>query len=236
MSQMLSLRTVEELKNVLFLQKTITQRAKTELLSISRDDLLPEGTEFTEEQVSKFMGLEQRLLEKYAKYPTLTEFTINPKMYDTGKWGATFGVALLVGELVFEQVRNMQPQFGSVLRQMYILFLNELETSKHECIVEPLEDALKFKVTSEDGGEVSEEKERKYVRTLLLSLVEDFVTVSSGYGIIDIAGEDGGDEGYFITELGKRVLLHLLDASKFIEELVAAHTKFQSERPKLRIT
>ena len=228
--QMLSLKTVDELNKVLHLQKTITQRAKVELLAIARDELVPEGDDFTEEQVAGFMEQEQRLLGKYASYPTLTEFAINPKTYDQGKWGATFGVALIVGELVFEQVRHMQPQFGSVLRQMFILLLNELDNPTHEYLVQPLEKSLKFEVTSEDGGEVPSEKQKLYVRSLVQGLIEDFIMVATEYGIVDTT-----EEGFFITEMGKRVLLHMLDVSKFIEEMLEAHGRFQSSKPKLSV-
>ena len=108
---LVQIRNVDDLKKVLFLQKTITSRAKNELLAVAGDKSLePDGD--LEEQAEYFIEEEGKLLDRYAKYPTLTEFQLMPHLYDGTKWGATFGVTLLVGELIFEQLRISHPHFG----------------------------------------------------------------------------------------------------------------------------
>lgn len=227
---LVQIRNVDDLKKVLFLQKTITSRAKNELLAVAGDKSLePDGD--LEEQAEYFIEEEGKLLDRYAKYPTLTEFQLMPHLYDGTKGGATFGVTLLVGELIFEQLRISHPHFGPVIRQLFILLLSELDHPQHAYLIEPLEKHLRFKVTTEGGEEVSQQQQHAFVRDLVNKFVETTVAVSDGYGIVEAR-----PGGVAITPLGKRVLLHLVDASKFVEEMTKAHTKFQSIKPKLSMT
>src|ERR1700739_515277 len=213
---LIQIRNVDDLKKILHMQKTITSRAKNELLAVASDSALePEGD--IEEQADYFMEEESKLLEKYAKYPTLTEFQLMPHLYDATKWGATFGVTLLVGELIFEQLKICHPDFAPVIRPLFILLLSELENPQHAYLIEPLEKHLRFKITTEEGGNVSEEEKRRYVRDLVNQFVETTVNLAEGYGILDVK-----TGGVAINELGKRVLLHLVDASKFVEEMTKA--------------
>jgi hypothetical protein len=69
------------------------------------------------------------------------------------------------------------------------------------------------------------------VRDLVNQFVETTVAISDGYGIVE--AKPGG---VAITPVGKRVLLHLVDASKFVEEMTKAHAKFQSIKPRLSMT
>jgi len=220
---------LDELKKVLFLQKTITSQAKNELLAVASDKML--NPDNLEEGAELFIEKEKVLLQKYVNYPTFSEFAASPAMYDGYKWGATFGVTLLVGELIFEQLRISHPHFGPVIRQLFILLLSELDHPQHAYLIEPLEKHLRFKVTTEGGEEVSQQQQHAFVRDLVNKFVETTVAVSDGYGIVEAR-----PGGVAITPLGKRVLLHLVDASKFVEEMTKAHTKFQSIKPKLSMT
>lgn len=224
------LTDLDELKKLLFLQKTITSRAKNELLAVAGDKTIePEGD--LEEQAEYFIGEESKLLEKYSKYPTFSEFAVSPALYDGIKWGATFGVTLLVGELIFEQLRIAHSHFTPVIRQLFTLLLSELDHPQHAYLIEPLEKHLRFKVTTEGGEEVSQQQQQVFVRGLVNKFVETTVALSESYGIVEVK-----EGGVVITPIGKRVLLHLLDASKFVEEMTKAHAKFQSIRPKLSMT
>jgi hypothetical protein len=220
------LKNLDDLKKVLFLQKTITAQAKNELLAAVSDNSLDASGDVME-QAHQFMAEEQKVLAKYAKYPTLTEFQLMPNSYDGYKWGATFGVTLLVGELIFEQLKQAHPHFTPVIRQLFILFLSELDNPQHEYLIEPLEKALRFKVTS-DGEEIAMDKQKAYMRGLVNQFAETTVSLGESYGYIK--SKPGG---VAITDLGRRILLHLVDASRFVEDMTAAHSKFQISKPKL---
>jgi hypothetical protein len=227
MDSLVQLRNLDDLKKVLFLQKTITAQAKNELLAvISSKPFDPGGNVLEQAQV--FMEEEKKLLTKYAQYPTLTEYQLLPNSYDGFKWGATFGVTLLVGEFIFEQLKMAHPHFTPVVRQLFVLFLSELDNPQHEYLIDPLEKSVKlFKIT-EEGKEVSPEKQKVIKRNLVNQFVETTVTLSEGYGIVKVK-----KGGVVITPLGKRLLLHLVDAAKFIEDMTQAHSKFQTSKPKL---
>src|SRR5208282_4499809 len=212
-----SLRTVEDLKKVLFVQRMITRQAKEELLAVASDaDLLhtpdPKGIdpEFTK-RAATFMADEKAILEKYANNPTLTEFNLIPNLAGGTRWGATFGVTLLVGELVLEQVKAMEGKFEPLLRRLFMILLMELDNPRHNYLVEPLEKAMTFKITRPDGRPVPVEEQLAYKKRMVHKMTESFLVVSSEYGIVEST-----PEGFVLTPLGKRVLLHLLDAGKFI--------------------
>jgi hypothetical protein len=223
------LRNLDDLKKVLFLQKTIITQAKNELMAVISDSSLEEGDPLS--SANRFLVEEKKILEKYAKYPTLTEFQLMPNSYDGYKWGATFGVTLLVGELIFEQLKSAHPHFSPVIRQLFVLFLTELEHPQHEYLIEPLEKHLRFKITDETGGAVPADRQKAFVRDLVNQLADTIVALGESYGLIKVK-----KGGVAITPVGKRVLLHLLDASKFVEDMTKAHAKFQISRPKLSMT
>jgi hypothetical protein len=229
-----NLRNVEDLKKVMFVQRMITRRAKEELLAVASDAELLKDPSQTEYKATEFMAEERKILEKYAKNPTLTEYNLIPNLKGGTHFGATFGVALLVGELILEQVKVMQGQFENVLRRAFLTLLIELDAPKHSYLVEPLEKAMKFTITRPDGSIPPPEEQAAHKRKMVQGLIETFLVVSVEYGIVSVV-EDVEERAYSyrLTNLGKRILLHLLDAEKFVALLVEAHTKFQTIRPKL---
>jgi hypothetical protein len=229
-NSIVQLNSLDDLKKIIFLQKTITSQAHNELL-LSADDTSISLEEDTIEQAKKFVVEETKVLEKYAKYPTLTECQLMPNSYDGYKWGSTFGVTLLVGELIFKQLVAAHPQFTPAIRQLYIIFLTELDNPQHEYLIEPLEKCLKYTVTSESGEEFSIDKEKQFIRDLVTGMTDTMVAVSEGYGIIRVK-----KGGILLTPRGKRILLHLVDASKFVDEMTKAHTKFQANKPQFSMT
>jgi len=234
-----NLRTIEDLKKVLFVQRMVTRQAKEELLVVASDAALFDspkelarlqdpkdlaempGNEFTK-KAATFMTDERHILEKYANNPTLTEFNLIPHLAGGTHWGATFGVTLLVGELVLEQVKAMEGKFEPLLRRLYLILLLELDHPKYEYLVEPLEKATNFKVTKPDGSPVPLEEQAAYKRRMIHRLIESYLVVSTEYGITETT-----PEGFVLTVLGKRILLHLLDAEKFVGLLMEAHARFQ---------
>jgi hypothetical protein len=221
---LIPIRTMDELKKVLFIQKTVSSRAKAEMLALAGDGETPINPE-------KFFADMRRLVNKYASYPTLTEMKDNPQIANEMKWGSTFGVAVLVGGLVLDEAKQQHPHFDSVIRQMFVKLLVEMNSPKHKYLVEPLEEAIKVKITTVNGKPVTEEQARQYVKQIIHDLVATFVGLGVKFGLM--TAKDGTIN---ITLLGRRVLLHLIDAQRFIEEMGRAHGRFQAVKPRLSMT
>jgi|SRR5271154_6326032 len=103
----------EELQKVLTIQKAVSDRARIELASAPVT--VP----------AEFIEFAAQTLEKYARYPTLTEYEMVPHLADSEKWGATFGVTALVGALILDHARRMMG-VRSDLRLEYLRFLDAL--------------------------------------------------------------------------------------------------------------
>lgn len=195
-------RSQDELLKLLFIQASVARQASKEMLAIAANPRLSSKPEL-------FIAAEKRLLDKYAKYPTLTEFAEDPQLANVYKWGATFGVASLVGLLIVEEVRHLQPHFAAVARQLYFLLLKELDMPQHKYLVESLGEALKLPAKSKTAA-----------HGLLAQLVEAYVMVSVQFGLMGPA-----EANVSLTPMGKRVLLHLADAHRFIEETARAQAE-----------
>ncbi len=187
---LIPIKTEDDLRKILYIQRSCTRAAKNEILALAIDNWEPE----------KYIVAGGKLLDKYAKYPTLTEFSRNPQLSNVYKWGATFGVAALVGTLIIEEVKALQPQFASALRGMLLVTLMALD--QPECKSIPMEAEAK------DAAEL-------------------LVAMSVAYGLM-IRVKDK----VALTPTGRRVLMHLADTARFIDEMTKAHKKFQSRKPK----
>lgn len=108
-----SIHSKEELEKVLTIQKAVSDRARIELVS---------GSPATPQE---FVESAAKTLEKYARYPTMTEYKLAPSLVDSEKWGATFGVTALVGALILDHARQMIG-VRSDLRLEYLRFLDAL--------------------------------------------------------------------------------------------------------------
>lgn len=78
---------------------------------------------------------------------------------------------------------------------------------------------------SQSLGAVTEEERTRLLRAMLLPLAETMLLVCGQYGLI----ENPDNQGWVITNLGQRVVAHLFDAYRFIDSVVAAHTRLQTE-------
>jgi hypothetical protein len=135
-----SINSKEELQKVLVIQKAVSDRARIEIASVPAS--VPE----------EFVRHAAKLLEKYARYATLTEFQITPNLADGEKWGATFGVTALVGALVLDHARRLMG-VRSDLRLEYLRFLDALAApGKGSMEMDAL--ARVFAVLSENYGVV----------------------------------------------------------------------------------
>lgn len=110
-----AINSKEELQKLLAVQTIITSSAVKEITAWG--DL---------SDPAKFVAYAAKVLEKYARYATLTEFKLAPNLADSEKWGATFGVAAIVGALVLEQARQLL-RVESDLRLEFLRFLADLD-------------------------------------------------------------------------------------------------------------
>src|SRR5271157_1707005 len=211
MKPLAPINSVDDLKKILFIQKTVTDRAKAEMLGIATDGVgNPKAAE-------KFIMEERKLLMKYANYPTLSEMAEEPEALMNGtKWGATFGVAILVGGLILEEVKRLQPHLEPVLRHMLMLLLDELNHPRHKYLIEPLERNLT--ITSK----ANPSKAAAIKRQVCTDLADAMIAVGTQFGIVK--PKQGG---VMLTPLGKRIFLHMIDAQRFIQEMSSAHIRFQ---------
>lgn len=224
--------TVEDLKKVLLRQKLCTRQAAEELAKIASSENLQaiegESEERQKEKAFTIMKAEQILLDKYAMYPTMTEFNAMPNTPDLAiKWGATFGVALIVGELILEQVRQLQGTFEAALRSLYLILLCELDNPTCDYMIDALEKAIRIELKDKTGKPFPADRQVAFKRQLLRQLIEAFCLVSVGYGVMD-AHQEGA---YSLTTLGRRVKMHLIDAQRYISLISDAHKRFQGEKP-----
>jgi len=180
------------------------------------------------EEIKRLVLGQRELLEKYAKYPTMSEFSFHPSLVGATKWGATFGVAVMMKAFVVDPVKAFMQPLAPFVRAALVLILKELNDPVHEYLIEPLEEALKLRFTDEDGTEVEGDKAKAVSRKLTYQLAEGLLLVGAQYGLVA-----GAPQGFAITDLGRRVLLHMIDADLFLVELAAAHKKFQSTKPRL---
>lgn len=208
--KLIPIRSADELQKILFIQRSCTQVAKNEMLALVMRNREPE----------KYILAAKKLLAKYASYPTLTEFADDPKLSNVYKWGATFGTAALVGGLILQEVGTLQPEFAPVLLRAFLLLLKELDQPEHKSLVELLIGELRAEHIS------AWQPER--IRLALAGLAETFVAVSAQFGLMT-----QGKEGAALTPAGKRVLMHLASAARFIDEMNEAQGKFQSKKAEL---
>src|SRR5271165_5914065 len=230
MNNFINIKTVEDLKTILLRQKLITHQAAEEITKLVQDYPLPvegEDPKVIESKISVITKAESKLLEKYAKYPTLTEFNLMPNTADLAiKWGATFGVALIIGELILKQVKLIQETFGDVINTLYTIYLNELGNPKHKYISDAILESLKIELKSKDGTSLAENEQKRFKETLVIQLVSAFTVVSKDYGIVN--------DDYQLTVTGRRVMLHLIDIQKFIDVMTEAHQRFHDEIAKIK--
>jgi len=226
---LIPINSMEELKKILFIQKTVTEQAKNEMLSIATDGM------GNPKAAPVFVAEERKLLTKYANYPTMSEMSAEPDALMNGtKWGATFGVAILVGGLIVEELKRMQPHLEPVLRHMLLLLLDELNHPRHKYLVEPMERSLTITSKAAPG------KEQAIKRQVCTDLADAIIAVGTQYGIVSVAKQTNYSgtkrNGIALTPLGKRVFLHMVDAQRFVQEMSKAHTRFQTTKPKLSMS
>lgn len=199
-------RTPEELQKVLFIQQSVTRAAANEMLALAIDAREPQ----------KFLKAAKALVKKYAEYPTLTEFAASPKLANVYKWGATFGVTVVVGAFIIEECKTLHPKAAPVLRRALLLLLKELDQPKHKDFTAFLWGELRLGFAKDSIAETVQ------VHRDLSNALESMVAVSVALGLMARKGDKTS-----LTSVGKRILMHLADTARFIDEMTKAHAKLR---------
>jgi hypothetical protein len=221
--------SVEDLSRILTLKRIIARRASEELLNIAGDKVLQGNSDPSEETALQFIKEEQELLRKYANYPSLTEWNLMPELRAGSKWGSTFGVTILIGEMILESMRQIHPGFPlGALQKILMVVLGELHKGSAAYLIDAVQRFTKFSLERQDGRPLSEIEKEQFFRQILTHILEDMITVMENYGLVE-----GKEAEVALTPLGLRVLLHMKDAADFVIVLTAAHTRLQSEKPNL---
>jgi len=227
-----SIKTVEDLYKILTLKRIISRRANEELLNIAGDKVLKTNVDPTDEETIQFMLEERELLRKYASYPSLTEWNLMPEFHSGTKWGSTFGVTVLVGELILENIRQLHTGFSiSVLQKMLLAILGELNKSTASYLIDAILKITKWNIARSDGKSLNEKDKEKFICQILISILESFVSVMDKYGLVNAK-----ENSLTITDLGRRVLLHMKDAQDFVDVLADVHAKLQNKKSDFSIT
>jgi hypothetical protein len=241
MDNVLSIRSLEDLNKLLSSQQAMTRRVKEEITQFT---LMTELRSDNPDDVAAYIEKQKTLLFKYLLMPTLYEhksMTGNNEGL-VGKWGATFGVMVLLQDFIIEQVMAAQqvraqetkskfPANPSALRQIFLTLLLELSESKHEYLYNVLEDKVSFTITDTNGAPLPEEERVKLVHDILVELTEMFMIIGTAFGLV----EESDDEEYSISPMGTRLVGHLIDGQRYLNSLVEAHKRFQNEKPRLRM-
>lgn len=225
MGRLFEIRTVNELHHILNLQRSVTRQATLALDEIVKGVSTPSNQEDEEYLGRITMERECLLLEKYARLPTLTEHERNPSLKTMTHTGATFGVAAIVGEVILSHIRTIANKFPNAHRMLLMVMLAEFDKPVSEDIdlVDTFVRSMKVELT-ETLAVITEEERKRLLRAMLHPVAEAMVLVCKQYKLL--AHEE---EGWVITPIGQRVMMHLFDAQRFIDSVADAHKRLQSE-------
>jgi hypothetical protein len=223
MAQVLHIRTVEDLHKSILLQRSVTRKVTQELDDIIKKVVTEENKDDDEYLARMFMEHEVQLLTLYATRPTLIEYERSPSLSGVMEAGATFGVTAIVGDVLLANVRILADVFPKAHRSLLLILLDEISKPSSEDVdlVETMMRSMRIELaTNPDPDE-----HQRLVRAMLTPLAKALLTVMLKYNLL--AQPNGEDEGYIVTALGQRVLLHLFAAQKFVEAVTEAHHRLQ---------
>jgi hypothetical protein len=215
------IRTVTDLNRVLSIQQIMARKARLELTAIA--DGVPNPVTHQEEDTlgAKMIEAGKVLLAKYAAYPTISEFNATPGLELYMKWGETFGVSALFGDIILHHIRTMQEVFCREHRRLVTLLMKELNSPNPSDVVNVLTKAIRVDLS--DTGKTPQEQ-ANIVARMMSSLVEIMLLVLVEYALVEHV-----PQGYRLTPTGKRMLLHLIDVQLFIQTIMEAHKRLQGE-------
>jgi hypothetical protein len=203
----LAINTIEELQQAIRMQRTATAKTILELHGAVTcvDDPVVAAAQVI------------HLLSSYAVLPTLTEHQKSMPMRGAYKQGATFGVALIVGELMLKQVRQVTDSFPRAHLMLLIHLLSGMQPGVDAA--ELLAGYMTFGL--EEGLSPLQKQEQTVM--LVSQLADTLMGIAEQYQLIETLEPLHST----VTPLGLRVALHLLDAHQFVNDVVEAHQRFQ---------
>lgn len=228
MGQLFAIRTIDELNHLLSQQRSMSRQMTLELDDIVRGVWTPANQDDEEYLAQTTMRRERELLRKYAVLPTLTEHERSPALRGAMQPGATFAVAAIVGEVILAHVRTNSDVFPRAHRMLLMVMLHEFDkpVSEDGDLVDTFVRSMRVDLT-EEMQSLSPEERRRLLHAMLQPLAEAMIVVGEQFGLI----EDVSEQGWVLTDMGQRVMLHLFDAQRFLESVADAHRRFQN-RPK----
>jgi hypothetical protein len=220
---LVSIRSLDDLARILQTQKMLALKARKDLSSLDSSAL----TGSDEVALRNYLREERDVLQKWAELPTLSEFNLSTSLvHEDSKWGATFGVAVLVQDLILEQVYSQQKRLKPLLRKIFVLMLDYMEQSRerNDILAYVL---TKIKISISVDKSTTTQTSDEIARGIMGQMIDTFLAVGVAFGVF----ADGNT--YETTALGARVYWHLIDIQRFIDILAEAHRVFQREKPKL---
>lgn len=218
---LLPIHTAADFTKVLALQEAIVRATKSTIVALAMEHREP----------GAFFAAAKKLIEVNATYPTFSEFRDKPSLTNVYKWGATFSIPVLMTALVLQTVQTQYPKFEPVVRRIFLLLLTELDSPEHPGdFIVYLHSQLSMRVSNETKESVAYVPNAgsvlyEVMHADLVKVVSMFIMVGYSLGLMSEAKESTS-----LTPVGQRVLLHLIDAAKCIEEASAAQVKFKRKK------
>ena len=239
----MTLETVQTLPDLLKLiskQKTITDKSVRELhkemdsthLLFKPDRTLTDGSS---QEITRRV---HALLFRYASLPTLKEFELNPKgVLDGFSWGASFGVAAIVGSVFLNSWSEIFPEFKNIIRAVMMRVLEEQSKAEKEEDSTPMIDRIlpdmKFSIRDQNGVEIVGEQRNKIMYSRVAALLQLMAQVLVTYGILELDEEemDLGEEQISakLSPLGRRVFLHLKDVEEYVAQISELYPRLKDK-------
>lgn len=234
-----TVQTLPDLLKLIAKQKTISDKTVRELhKEMDTASLLfkPDRT-LTEHSSQEITRKVHALLFKYAHLPTLAEFEKNPKGELNGfVWGSSFAVTSIIGSVFLNSWSEVFPEFKNIIRSVMMRVLEEQAAAKSGetsgvPMIDRLLPSLKFQIRDQNGVEILGEARDKLIYARVASLLQLMAQVMISYGILELDPEEGDleDISAKLTPMGHRILLHLQDVEKYIEEISQLYPKLRGK-------
>ena len=213
-----------DLHHLLLQQKIINRQAMLELHRIADNLPLPEDEQAEMQIAVQAIESEAALLAKYASYPTLQNFADQPDLRTLTRWGATFGVALIVGEIILKHIKALCVDFEKAHRGLLTALMLEMDNPRGDGNL-PMAMTRAITISFDQATHlISEEERHQVIYNKMSNLAYHMLLVLKQYKLVEAM-----EDCFVLTTVGRRVLFHLLDAQRFIDAVTLAHKRFQEK-------